>query len=377
MKILINCSNLKVGGGLQVAHSFLYELKELHFEHQYIVVVSAYLAYQINFTDFPSNFKFYNYTQKASALKCITGKDAFLDDLEQTYNPKVVFTIFGPSYWQPNAPHFCGFARPHYIYKTSPYFNSLSLKEKVKLRLMEFFHMYDFKNNNEALITENDDVSEILKQRVNQRVFTVSNTFNQIFEDKSKWDTKTLLDIPENVVKMLTISANYPHKNLDVIKKLVPFIKSNFPDFKFVFILTITAEEFGIDHSDLLNENIIFLGKVTIKQCPSLYHQSDFLFLPTLLECFSASYLEAMCMQKPILTSNLSFATGICGDAASYFDPIDINDIANKIVDLSSDIAYQKELVEKGKVRLTHFYSSKERAQKYIEIITNKDAIQK
>ena len=55
------------------------------------------------------------------------------------------------------------------------------------------------------------------------------------------------------------------------------------------------------------------------------------MFLPTFLECFSASYAEAMLMKKPIITSNLGFAQNVCKDAAVYFDPCNPEDIIDKI----------------------------------------------
>ena len=373
MIILINCSNLKVGGGLQVAHSFLYEIKS-NTEQQFIVVLSDFLKYQINQSEFPENFKFFHYSIQPSALKALNGNDEFLSNIENKYHPEVVFSIFGPTYWQPKAKHICGFAKPDYIYKNSPYFKQLTRFQKVKLRAMEFFHMYDFKNNNEGLITESIDVTKILQEKVTQKVHTVTNYYNQIFENTALWDKKTVINESEDTIKLLTISANYPHKNLAIIKKIIPVLKDNFPEFQFKFFLTIDRSEFGISESDTLNENIEFIGKVSIKQCPSLYSQCDFLFLPTLLECFSASYCEAMFMQKPILTSDLSFATGICGNAAYYFDPIDAEDIANKIVDLASNISLQKQLIKNGLEQLKTFDTAKVRAQKYIHIITSKDA---
>ena len=373
MTILINCSNLKVGGGLQVAHSFLYEIKT-NVEHQFIVVLSDFLKYQIDQTEFPDNFKFFHYSIKPSAYKAIFGTDNFLSDLEDKYNPEVVFSVFGPTYWQPKAKHICGFAKPDYIYKNSPYFKQLSFFQKLKLAAMEFFHMFDIRNNNEGLITESPDVTKILKEKVSQPVYTVTNYYNQIFENESLWDKKNIINEPEDTIKLLTISANYPHKNLGIIKKVIPVLKEHFPEFQFKFFLTIDRSEFGISESDSLHDNIEFLGKVSIAQCPNLYSQCHFLFLPTLLECFSASYCEAMYMQKPILTSDLSFATAICGQAALYFDPTDAMEIANNIVDLASNRRLQNQLVENGLQQLHTFDTAKIRAEKYLQIITSKDA---
>ncbi|MFW5820255.1 MAG: glycosyltransferase, partial [Bacteroidota bacterium] len=101
---------------------------------------------------------------------------------------------------------------------------------------------------------------------------------------------------------------------------------------------------------------------------PSLYQECDAMFLPSLLECFSASYPEAMAMEKPIITVDLGFAHSICNDSALFFNPIDSTDALNKIEALRINADLRKNLILKGKKRLEDFPSSKERAVKYLEI---------
>lgn len=352
-----------------MAHSFLDEIKH-NKEHDFLVVLSDDLAPQIDVTSFFKNFEFKTYSIHPSVYKAFSGRDYHLNNFENNFKAEIVFSVFGATYWKPKAKHICGFAKPDYIYKESPFFNQINIIQKIKLALMETVHMYDFRNNNTLLIAENEDVSLRLRKKVSQKVVTVSNTFNQVFKDNKDWDNRLNVEAKDVDVKILTISANYPHKNLAIIKKVIPILKYRYPDLKFKFYLSITAEELNVDPNDVLNENIQFFGKININQCPGLYSQCDFLFLPTLLECFSASYCEAMYMNLPILTSNISFAKGICGDAAIYFDPMDANDIATAIYKLANDKVMQKELVQKGKDRLEIFDTSKIRAEKYLQIIT-------
>lgn len=92
------------------------------------------------------------------------------------------------------------------------------------------------------------------------------------------------------------------------------------------------------------------------------------MFLPTLLECFSASYAEAMVMKKPILTSDLGFAHTVCKNAALYFDPDDADDVADKIITLIHSPQLQAELIEKGTSQLGQFGSAEQRAVKILEL---------
>ena len=74
-------------------------------------------------------------------------------------------------------------------------------------------------------------------------------------------------------------------------------------------------------------------------------------------------------MRKPILTSDLHFARGLCGDAAVYFNPMDPLDIAEKIFELANNPTEQNKLINNGVRQLKNFDTSQERAQKYIKII--------
>jgi hypothetical protein len=68
------------------------------------------------------------------------------------------------------------------------------------------------------------------------------------------------------------------------------------------------------------------------------------------------------------LTSDLSFARSICGDAALYFDPYNIHDITKKIEKIISDKSLYQVYVEKGLKTLKTFPSAIQRAEMCIEI---------
>lgn len=365
MNLLINCSNLKKGGGLQVAHSFLYELRNYSL-HQYIVILSPLMEEIIDCGDFANNFTCIPYSIKFSW----SGKNLFLDKIVEKYNVDKVFTVFGPAYWKPQVPHVCGYAIPHYIYKESPFFMQLSLKEKIRLKIIEIIQMHYFCRS-DILITENENVTERLKKRIpDKRIFTVTNNYNQVFDNENLWDKS--IQLPDfDGITLLTISANYPHKNLQILPKVIEYLSKNKPNFKYRFVLTLTEEQFGKNLEREIKKHILFIGKVSVSQCPFLYEQSDFMFLPTLLECFSASYAEAMRMNKPILTSDLSFARSLCGKAALYFYPLLIEDIAKKIINVSENKNLQKILIKEGEIQLLKFDNYKERTKKYLNVIEN------
>ena len=134
------------------------------------------------------------------------------------------------------------------------------------------------------------------------------------------------------------------------------------------FVLTLKKEHYDRIFGEEYTDKVVNVGPIPAAECPSLYEECDYMFLPTLLECFSASYAEAMIMEKPILTSNLGFATVVCKDAAVYFDAINPIDIADKIERLVTNPALQRELIEKGKKQLSQFGTAEDRANQILEL---------
>ncbi len=367
--ILINCSNLKIGGGIQVAHSFINKLSEFN-EYFFVVVVSDSLKFELEDFAVPTNVKFINYNVIASPLNAILGINYFLDNVVKEENIIAVFSVFGPTYWRPKVSHLVGYAIPHYVYKDSPFFANISMYYRFKLKIMEFFHLFDFKYNNSSIVTENEDVTKRLKNiLVNKEIHTVSNYYHQIFDDPSHWDRT--LKIPKfSGFTLLTISANYPHKNLLIIKKVVRQLKEIYPDFRVRFILTVNESEY-LNASDTdIKENILCIGKININQCPALYELCDIVFLPTLLECFTAAFPEAMRMRKPLMTSYLNFAIALSGDAALYFNPLNVKEIAEQIYQIVYDDDLKVRLVETGTKQLRTFDNYTIRAKKYIQLVS-------
>lgn len=367
MNILINASTQRVGGGLQVANYVIKAILDYPIHH-FVVVTST----DVLIPDCVRNsshikiivFNFDTYTWQLLN----GGHHKFLDKIVKDEIIDKVYSIFGPTYWHPKVPHVCGFAYPHYIYKDSPYFTIIPLKLKLRVYLELIIKKISFGRDVDIYITENADVSEKLRILFPQKkVYTVTNYYNPIFDQPQSWDKS--INLPAfSGVTLLTIAANYPHKNLRVIKDVVCQLKEMYPAFCFRFVLT--AKEDDMPELKGL-PNVYFIGPLSINQCPHVYEQATFMFLPTLLECFSASYVEAMRMEVPILTSDIGFARGLCGDAAEFFDPIDAQDIANKIYVLSMDKKRMSTLVENGKKRLLSFDNNEMRIKKYLEILEN------
>ena len=91
------------------------------------------------------------------------------------------------------------------------------------------------------------------------------------------------------------------------------------------------------------------LGFVSDKELKVLYQNSQGLIFPTLSEGFGLPGLEAMTSGTIVICSNIPVLKEIYGSAAIYFNPLDVPDIANKIIQaLNMDQSERKILLDKG-----------------------------
>jgi glycosyltransferase involved in cell wall biosynthesis len=163
------------------------------------------------------------------------------------------------------------------------------------------------------------------------------------------------------------LTSYYPHKNLDLIPQVIKALPSKIRG-EVEFVLTLTEDQYRKHIAADIPKQIRLIGPVPPPQCPSLYRECDAMFLPTLAECFSASYPEAMKMEKPIITTDLGFARSICGDAALYFTPSDARSAAKSVVTLVQDERLRKQLLTHGESQLSQFDTASRRAEKILAI---------
>ncbi|WP_312906074.1 glycosyltransferase family 4 protein [Sphingobacterium multivorum] len=362
MKVLIDNSNLFAGGGIQVAASFLNDLKEMKLSHSFLIVLSPNAAKAISVQGYGEKFDFVILSEKEHTR--IPSRIKAMRNIEALFNPDIIFTTFGPSYHKSSVKKIVGFAIGHIVYFDSPYFKEMNLFNLFKQGLINFSKSYYFKKNSDVLIFETGDALNRFKTPKRISKYEVSNTLNEVFLDKLKWVSLPLQH--NSKFRILSVTANYPHKNIKIIPSIIDeLLLKGLKDFEFLLTLDKSDVNFDIRYFKYIQ----FLGRVEHVALPSLYNASDVLLVTSMLEIFSTTYLEAMYMEVPIVTSNLPFANYICANAAEFCKYNSPSQYADSIIKLSKNKERYNELVHLGKQNLTRFGTSQQRTEKYLEII--------
>lgn len=158
-------------------------------------------------------------------------------------------------------------------------------------------------------------------------------------------------------MRLLYVTKFYGHKNFEGILDLFDRYRTELKDV--AIILTVAPDQHPHAPRFLravrrrgLADRIIIVGPLPQSALGGYYHHCQALFMPTFLESFSATYLEAMHFGLPILTSDLDFAHEICGAAALYFDPWRAESMRDAILRLKGDAALAADLAAKGRLQL-------------------------
>lgn len=117
-----------------------------------------------------------------------------------------------------------------------------------------------------------------------------------------------------------------------------------------------------------IEEKVIFLNFVPDEELDILYRNALCFCLPSLYEGFGLPVLEAMKRGCPVITSKVSSLPEAGGEAALYFNPESVEDIAEKITELINNESLREKFIQKGFEQVKKF-SWKKTAQETLELL--------
>lgn len=372
MRILVDCANLQFGGAVQVARALILEAMADGRGHALRFVCSPPVARAL---PQPLDARFD--VVSPSPARALAGRRSrrTLRAVEKQFRPHVVLSLFGPTYWRPGALHICGFANS-WVYTRNPYANRLIRWYAWPARALRWRLSHRRLARAHGFAVETEVIAEAVRKRFPSKPVTlIPNSCSQPFvcgRQASAGKTSILPEKKPGEFRVVTLSRPYPHKRLEMVPRVAMHLQAHAPETRFQFYLSLDPKRTAwlkiARRAAILGvrEMVNTVGEVPPESAPAFYENADAMFLPTVLESFSAAYAEAMAMGVPIVTSDLPFARSICRGSALYFKPDDPRAAADCLRRLSSDRALRERLSAEGRAVLSRLPSPRERLEAYL-----------
>ena len=280
-----------------------------------------------------------------------------------------VFTVFGPLYVSKlSGVNITGFAQPWIIYPDNELDEAMGWRQRWLSRLKFGLQAIFFRRSNQ-LVVELDHVrTGLLRLGIGSpaSIHVVRNSLSSLYTSPGSWQPVAVPDTGAEI-KLGFVGRNYPHKNTAIFPQIIQILRRDH-GIKASIYVTFTDEEWSACSEDFRSA-VTNVGSLFVAHCPSFYKQMDGVIFPSLLECFSATPLEAMAMEKPLFASDRPFNRDVCHEHAHYFDPLAPALAAQAIAQVFLSGGPNPEALRAAREHAINFSSPKQRAEQYLALL--------
>lgn len=206
-----------------------------------------------------------------------------------------------------------------------------------------------------------------------ERLDVVPNAVDHFMRDEELPDERErdrLRDAIGAKPYFLVVGSRNPSKNLG--RLLAGFRASGLQDrFSLVVVGGGNSKVFSrIEPAD--DVGIIRLGRVSDPALKDLYRGAEAFLFPSIYEGFGIPLLEAMACGCPVVASFAASIPEVCGAAAEFFDPMDIDGIATSLARVVAAPELRDHLRVQGLARVRQF-SWASSAKKVLDILKDRE----
>jgi len=355
MRIAIIAYQLRVAGGLSVGRNVVSSLSRVAPQHEYLLIMPADVGYES--VEKPPRSECRYFRRRHGAFGQLWFERFAMPKLVRAWRPDLVWGLGNFGLSRPGARQAILFHKAHYVYPTehtrveAP---ALRLRNAIaKRRLVRGLPA------TQLVFCQTQTVARRFREAMNYqgRMAILPNAVSRFAHESAAGPPPAVFERLRGRFVLLCLSRYYAHKNLEA---LVDVFRAHGPALRDVAVVLTVGPK---DHPRVtrflstlteagVRDHVFNVGPIDQREIAAYYQASDGLVLPTLLESFSGTYLEAMQFQRPILTSDLDFARDVCGDAAEYFDPHDPASLRDAILRVKNDESRRQALVSAGARRL-------------------------
>ncbi len=157
---------------------------------------------------------------------------------------------------------------------------------------------------------------------------------------------------------LLTVGTLEPRKNL--VRLLTAFERAHQGGWVDALVIVgqrgwLYEDFFRRLEASPVRERVILPGFVPDEDLPAVYAGATLFVLPSLYEGFGLPLLEAMAVGTPVVASDAGPLPEVGGDAALYFDPTDVDAMAEAIMRCLKDPDLRHALAQRGRERAARF----------------------
>ncbi len=232
--------------------------------------------------------------------------------------------------------------------------NPLDIPKRIRKYLHHYFPLFAKKARHILTVSEYSKQDICATYGISPDKITVAwNGASEVFQPIDTASKKEVQhQFSDGNPYFLFVGAIHPRKNVHRLIQAFEQFKNNHPDDKHQ--LLIVGEALFSNNFDTLKlspkiqKDIKFTGHLTLEELARVMAAADiFTFVPY-FEGFGIPLVEAMRCGTPVLSGNLTSLPEVGGDAVLYCDPMDVNDIAEKLTFLALDTELQASLSKKG-----------------------------
>lgn len=361
MRIVIVAHGLRSGGGISVGQNVIAALSRLAPQHHYFVTAPAGLGYERICQSLPQH-ELSSFPHGGNLIQRYFYETRKLPKLVRQFNADAALCLGNVALQGVDIPQALLLHNPYYVYPSTHFGRSTSLRERLLVAIQRRQFGMDV-NRIRLLLCQTDAMATRVRETYDYQgpLETCPNAVSRFTLDGAKHDHSSLpepLARVSNKRRLFCLTAYYSHKNLEAIVDL--FDKKRDALHNYAAVLTIDPAQSNGAKKLLetirrrgLEDSVINVGPLPQHALSTYFTRCHALLMPTLLESFSGTYLEAMHFGLPILTSNFDFAYAVCGDAACYFDPMNQDSMLRAILSLDK---CSEEIVARGRTRLNTLF---------------------
>lgn len=363
---LLYAANLHVGGAVQVTASVIDEISRMDggAAAGISLLVSSQVDRNLRAIQVPLE-RFRDYRVEDHA-----GIRALARDLRPALaGVDAMLVMFGPLY-QMRVPVPCvvGFAQPWIIYPDNEIHRRQPLLDRWRTRA-KFGLQSLFFRKADVLAVELEHVQcGVVRAGIaaQDRVRVVRNCLSALYTQPERWTGAPQIGAGTGF-RLGFVGRNYPHKNIGIFPEVRRILRRDHGVDATLYV-TFTDSEWMACAPEF-RAAAVNVGPLDVAQCPAFYQQLDGVLFPSLLECFSATPLEAMAMKRPLFASDRPFNRDVCGNAAFYFDPLDPASAANTIATYLRARDANEEKVDMAYRHVMSLPGPDVRARQYLECL--------